>query len=116
MPTSSTWVCFDCRQAVRGFYPGPAKCSRCGGELTGIGFKIPVPSKSDVRGWRSLREQLQKAAIDAQVQKYEKRVKRIHAIEQRIKDIEARPKNENRAQLVNFLRQNLRWLQRPEET
>lgn len=115
MPSNATWVCFECRQAVRRdnwpFFPKPVKCSHCGGECTSIGHKIPLPSKSDVRAWRSLREQLQNSAVDAQVRKYEQRVRDIHALEQQIADLEARPKNEGRAKSMKHLRSELRALQ-----
>src|SRR5688572_5683249 len=115
MPSNSSWVCFECRQALRrANWPiarEPARCSRCGGECFCIGHKIPLPPKRDARGWKSLRERMQSLAIDAQGQNYAQRVRSIHRLQRNIADLEARPANQGREQAMKVLRQRLDELQ-----
>ena len=109
-----TWACFDCRQSVRraARYGDAARnesvvCPECGGECANIGYKIPLPPRRDRRGWDDLRRQL--VAEEHARSEEDKRevVVRRHQIEREIVELEARPRNSERARLVRELRRRL---------
>lgn len=106
---NATWLCFDCRQAVRRpvLYKKCVPCSSCGKPCRCIGTKIPVPPKQDEHAWQVLRESLRQARTDAQQRQYITRIRRRHGLEKRIGELQRRPLNDGRERLLRILRRQL---------
>lgn len=103
------FVCFDCRAAVRReLYSGEAVlCSDCGLECHNIGYKVPVPPKSKPEAWKSLREQYFRDRRQENERKAVKNIRRRHALEKEIQDLEVRPENEGRTKEIRRIRRQL---------
>jgi hypothetical protein len=60
------WVCFDCHTSVKRCHAGiftaivskDAKCQHCGKPMVRLGYKIPIPKKTDTKLWAALRKQI----------------------------------------------------------
>jgi hypothetical protein len=107
--SNATWVCFDCRQAVR--RPTPLTegvlCPHCGQACRCLGTRIRIPSKTDERAWQELRDSIRAARLGDAEQWQRMRVRRRHRLERQIADLEARPSNEGRARSLQQLREKL---------
>jgi hypothetical protein len=106
---NATWVCFDCREAVRRptHHPAAVPCPQCGRACQCLGTKIRIPSKGDERAWQDLRVGIREQRI-ADVERSERmRVRRRHRLERQIAELEARPTNEGRARTLHLLREQL---------
>jgi hypothetical protein len=110
---NGNWVCFDCRKAVRHpGWAGPApRCPGCAQSCFPIGEKVPLPTKTDVRGWKALRAQVSRVVCRRQERDSKERVRRRHAIEQKIVALQARPFSAGRAREIDSLRKLLAELQ-----
>jgi|GEM_PF-424876 len=86
-----SWVCFDCRLAIRRPKDTPVgpRCSACGADCVCIGYKIEIPRKVDVKGWKKLKERLRNSALEAMDRARVGRVRAQHGKEQRIKTLKA---------------------------
>jgi len=107
------WVCFDCRSVVRREESPRLKsvvCAMCRRPRVNLGYKIPIPQKSRVKDWESLRTQhlSEERADEQQRQRERQRLK--HWLEQEIVRLESRPLNQGRAKAVRLLRKELRDL------
>jgi len=111
----STWVCFDCRRAVRRPTHGASEvpCSGCRERMRCLGYKIRIPSKSDAGAWQRLRESLADDRIAGRKRKRNERVRRIHDLEQAAARLELRPANRERARLIRTLRATIESLRDP---
>jgi hypothetical protein len=69
-----------------------------------IGYKVEVPKKEDVRGWRKLRDRCRERAIAAVDATAVTRVRELHQIERRIAALAALPANKERTRLIADLR------------
>jgi hypothetical protein len=69
-----------------------------------LGYKVEVPKKEDVRGWRRLRDECRERAIVAAGIGSVARVREQHAAERRISELLALPPNRERAKLIAELR------------
>ena len=102
-----SWVCFECHLVVR--QPKTAKrvpsCVDCGTDLFCLGYKVEVPKKEDIRGWRRLRDDCRDRAIDAADVRTITRVREQHDAERRIAQLSTLPANKERAMLMAALRE-----------
>jgi hypothetical protein len=105
-----TWVCFDCRQAVRrpGYAPAAVRCPSCGTKCRNIGYKIRLPSKRDAKAWQALRASLQEQAIADVEYSSIHRVRSIHGMEQEIARLEAMPVHPDRRKRIASLRRRIK--------
>jgi hypothetical protein len=106
---NATWVCFDCREAVRRptYFPEAVPCPQCGQVSRCLGTKIRIPTKGDDREWETLRSSLREQRLVA-VERMERiRVRRRHRLERQIAELEARPANEGRARMIERLQEKL---------
>ncbi|MDJ0976759.1 MAG: hypothetical protein QNJ98_20050 [Planctomycetota bacterium] len=105
----AAWACFDCRKAVRHALrtPDDVVCPQCGDAAPYLGYKIPVPRRRDIKAWRALKADLQRAAQRTAEAAYQDRVRCIHDLEARLVDLETRPANEGRRRLIAQLRAHL---------
>jgi hypothetical protein len=120
---NGTWVCFDCRTAVRrptwrhvtyarpwlvgSTNVGKARCPECRGPCQFLGPAIEIPPKHDVRAWEKLRLQVEQFSTAAADERVKETVRRRHDLEQRIRELEDRPRNAGRDALIKQLRKEL---------
>jgi hypothetical protein len=60
-PPMLNYVCLDCRVAVRANDYAQPICSKCRKDLICIGKHWRVPKKKDIKGWKVLRDRIEKA-------------------------------------------------------
>ena len=109
MPSNHNYVCFNCRVGVRRANSSAVAptCSACGHLCQSIGYKIPLPSKQDVRAWEILYVSLREQARAKLAAEREVSVKRLHASEREIERLRALPPNADRARRVHELQRDL---------
>lgn len=121
--TNGNWVCFECRTCVRRptwplitfLRPWPigdkgnesVKCTKCNQSCRFLGPKIAVPPKSDVDGWNRLRQFVIEHRTALVEKQREQNTHSKHAVERQIRDLESRPKNNERDGLIKQLRDEL---------
>lgn len=120
---NGTWVCFECRRAVRRptwrlvtyLRPwligrtdvGDVRCATCRVLCHFLGPTIKIPPKQNGVAWKRLREQVVQVQIAAAEGRLKKSVRRRHDLEHRIRELESRPTKPGRAALINKLRAQL---------
>ena len=120
---NGTWVCFECRTAVRrptwrlitylrpwligSTSLGKVRCPDCREVCHFLGPTIEIPPKRDVTSWKRLHDHVAKVHIAAAEDRFKERVRRRHDLEQRIRELEGRPSNPGRDALVKELRTKL---------
>jgi hypothetical protein len=106
---NATWVCFDCREAVRRptHYPEAVRCPHCGQVSQCLGTKIRIPPRGDDRAWQTLRSFLREQRLVAVELMERMRVRRCHRLERRIAELETRAADKGRARTIQRLRQEL---------
>jgi DNA-directed RNA polymerase subunit RPC12/RpoP len=107
--SNASYVCFDCRAAVRRSTPERAvvKCPSCGQRCQYLGRKIPVPPKSKVAAWRDLRASMATVRSNWAIRQERTAVRRRHDVEKQIVELEARPASPSRDRLLADLRREL---------
>jgi hypothetical protein len=65
-----------------------------------LGYKVEVPKKEDVRGWRRLREDCRERELGAADARHIARVREQHEAERRTAQLAALPENKERAKLI----------------
>ena len=121
---NGTWVCFDCRIAVRRptvrrillYAPwligdtayGPVLCPCCRQPCHFIGTEIELPSKHDRRGWKRLRLQVQCRRFEALQERHMDAVRNRHDLIQQIRVLESRPLTDGRRKQVRQIIADLR--------
>ncbi|HEX7901269.1 MAG TPA: hypothetical protein VF950_26155 [Planctomycetota bacterium] len=104
----ASFVCFDCRQILRRARGAvPVRCSRCGEMARFAGYKLRFPKRGDVAGWSRLRELIAKAAREEEADAARARVRARHALERRLKELEARPSSKDREREIRELRRRI---------
>lgn len=100
------WLCFDYRTVARQpmLSKRVPKCIECGDDMFCFGYKVEVPKKEDVRGWRRLREDCRERELSAADARHIARVREQHEAERRIAQLAALPENKERAKLIAELR------------
>jgi len=83
------------------------KCQECGSDCYCLGYKVEVPKKEDVRGWRKLRDDCRARTLDSINQKIIAGVREQHAAERRIVQLTALPENRDRAKIISGLKKKL---------
>jgi hypothetical protein len=106
---NATWVCFDCREAVRRptHYLEPVACPQCGQASRCLGTKLRIPTKGDDRSWHALRSSIRKQRLATLEYSKRMRVRRRHRLERQIAELEALPANEGRESAIQRLRGKL---------
>ena len=120
---NGTWVCFECRLAVRrptwrlvtylrpwligSTDVGKVRCAKCRESCHFLGPTIEIPPKQDVAAWNRLREQVAEVHNTAADERFKESVRRRHDLEQRIRELETRPANSGRDALIKKLRADL---------
>ena len=106
---NSSWVCFECRLAVRRptQHEGDVPCAECGVACWRLGYRIQVPAKRDAAAGRALREAEFTKLKQRATESAEARVRSRHALEQEIRRLEAMPENAGRANAIRALRRRL---------
>lgn len=106
---NATWVCFDCREAVRRptHYYEDVPCPQCGQAARCLGTKIRIPAKDDDRAWQSLLASIRERRLAAVERMELMRVRRRHELERHIAELEARPANKGRQRTIQLLRKEL---------
>ena len=120
---NGTWVCFDCRIAVRrrtwrlvtrmdpraiGARAARVPCAKCGKASVFLGPTVEVPPKMNVMGWKRLRERVAQLRIEAAEIDFEDSVRWRHKLEQTIEELKARPRNAGRDRSIKSLKETLR--------
>ena len=124
--TNGNWVCFECRTSQRRscwrlatyFLPwivgsignGKIICPECKRSCRFLGHKIAVPAKRDDNGWKQLRKYVNERHCQYRTLEAESNTRKKHEIERRIQEIQDRPKNKDREQLVKKLHEELEQL------
>lgn len=121
--TNGTWVCFDCRTAVRrrtwrlstlvrpwlvgSTAVGGVRCPGCRQACHFLGPAIEIPPRRETRRWARLREQIARVHAATVDQRFREYVRRGHELEQRIRDLESRPPSPGRDELIRVLQGKL---------
>jgi hypothetical protein len=107
------FVCFDCRLAVRreADSDDSVRCPKCRQPCQDIGYKIPVPPKSEPGAWKTLREEYWRTQRQEFERRAAEKVQRKHELERQIAELAARPENEGRAKEISRLRRLLERLE-----
>ena len=103
---NATWICFDCREAVRRptHHRGIVSCPQCRGATLCLGTKIRIPRKADRRAWQDLRVSVCERRLAAAGRTERMLVRRHHCLERKIAGLEARPANAGRTRAIYVLR------------
>jgi hypothetical protein len=106
---NATWVCFDCREAMRRptHYRAVVPCPVCGQAGRFLGTRIRIPARDRARSWRRLRLALQEAAAASAETAARIRVRHRHRIEREIAALEARPASRGRNRTIQLLQERL---------
>ena len=106
---NATWVCCDCREAVPGsrYQTTHVPCPQCGSRCRLLGINVSAPPKGNTKAWHAVRAQLEKVASEKAEKKKQTRQRRIHALERKIKDLEALPLDAKRMERIRAIRQKL---------
>ena len=107
--TNTNWVCFECHRVVRRpkQRSDVPECPGCSAATVSIGYKVGIPGRSDLDGWRKLREDLLKRRLRDVDAAAVAKVRKRHAIERRITELRARPENAARSRLIAELQKQL---------
>lgn len=104
------WVCFPCRFSLR--HPKTArtvpKCAQCGADLYCLGYKVEVPGKLDVRGWRKLHADCRERTLASSDQDAVQRVRDLHASEKELIRMRALGPAKGRQKIICSLAQKVR--------
>lgn len=99
------WVCFRCRLSNRrskAAWTIP-KCSECGADLYCLGYKVEVPKKLGVRGWRKLHLDCRKRVLASSDQQAIRRVRTVHHAEREIARLRAMGTAKGRQKVIREL-------------
>jgi hypothetical protein len=81
----------------------PAECSGCGTDLYCLGYKVEVPRKLDVRGWRQLHLDCRKRVLASSDEQAIRRVRVIHTAEREIARLRALGPAKGRQKIIREL-------------
>ena len=114
VPSNHNYVCFECRVNVRRFALAEVAplCPQCGRGCTDLGYKVPIPEKSDLVAWQRIEVDLREFKRRLLMTQEEERVATTHELERQIEDLESRPTNVGRERTIRDLRKRLQELKR----
>jgi len=103
------WVCFDCRFVIRQSKSSSCipKCAECAADCYCLGYKVEIPKKTNIRGWKALRlisRKLHLARSDGLAVEH---VKEAHAAERRIAQLRSLGPNKDRETLIKELEEKI---------
>ena len=103
------WVCFDCRFVTRQSKPAlrVPKCTHCGADCWCLGYKVAIPKKSDMTGWKKLRLESRKRYLESSENKAVDRVRKAHAAERHIAQLRSLAPNKDREKMITELKKSL---------
>ena len=106
---NATWVCFDCRESLRRPYYALKEihCPTCGQPMPYVGDRIRIPSKTQRKAWRELREWIYASPLPITKLKGTLRAWRIKRLEQQLAALERAPTNASRARTIKAWRKEL---------
>ena len=109
MPSNYNYVCFECRINVRRSkvareVPG---CPNCGSRCRSLGYKIPIPRKSDPQMWARLAEQIRQQDSKRSLARRKSNVRELHKLERQVQELDRRPSNTGRARTIRELKRGL---------
>jgi hypothetical protein len=103
-----SWLCFECRIVIR--KPKTSKrmpkCTGCNSDCYYLGYKVEVPKKDDVRGWRKLRDDCRNRELGRADEAAVAKVRKQHEAERRIAQLSALPENKERSKLIQKLKED----------
>ncbi len=110
MPVSNyNYVCFRCRTAIR--HPQKStsapKCLACGEECFGLGSKVEIPRRTELRKWHALELECQRRTGAAADRRNLQKVRRQHFVEQEIRRLRELPENRDRNRHIKKLQAEL---------
>src|SRR5262245_41976184 len=113
---NGTWVCFECRTAVRrrtwrlimyirpwligSKEVGDVRCPKCKKACRFLGPTVEIPPTRDVAGWNQLCEEVSRLQTAVAEDRFKESVRSKHDLEQRIRELENRPANPGRDKLI----------------
>jgi hypothetical protein len=120
---NGTWVCFECRLAVRrptwrhvthlrpwligSTKVGHVPCPKCGQQCRFLGPTVEIPPKRDISRWHDLQMAVETFHLNQVDSRFRDSVRRQHDLEQRIRELQGRPRSPGRDHLIKELRARL---------
>lgn len=107
-----TFVCFDCRKAVRdsSFRQGPTLCPTCGKACYDLGDKVRIPAPSKEQDWETLHTEFFTWHRETAAKQQAVAVQRKHEIERQLNDLENAKPDRAREFLIDKLKDELQTL------
>jgi hypothetical protein len=102
---NATWVCFNCREAVRRV-PWPqtvVPCPQCGQPCRNLGHKVRIPPKRQAKAWSELQQEVWRRAVVAQEREAQSRLERLRYLRDYIRQLRDRGPNETRDRRIRQL-------------
>ncbi len=87
--------------------PRLPKCPECGADCYCLGYKVEIPKKADLRGWRKLRLDCRKRQLAWSDRQAVKRVREVHAAERRIAYLRSLGPSRDREKLIAELTEKI---------
>ena len=111
---NATWVCFDCRQAVRRpeYMVEVIACPRCGQPMGYLGDKIRIPTQRQIKAWRRLWKSIYSSPRPITKIPEQLRSWHVTRLEAEIARLEAMPKNPRLIERIRMYRRQLAILTR----
>ncbi len=126
--SNGNWVCFDCRKSRRIAYSRfvtflrswiigsvgdrSITCTSCQKPCRFLGHRIDIPDERDDRGWRKLAASINETYSMQRDGMAKLDTRRKHQIERRIIELQERPANADRDELILELQTELKELNR----
>ena len=89
---------------------GSILCSDCESPCRFLGQRIAVLQKRDDNGWKELRQHIDEQRDFHRVRNAQLDTRRKHELEKRIAELQRKPENKERDELINCLRDELESL------
>lgn len=104
------WVCVRCRSVTRQPKTAPSvpKCPECGTDFYCLGYKVEVPRKLDVRGWRKLHLGCRRLVLAASDRQAVERVQVVHAAERELARLRRSGPAKGRQKIIRALEEKVR--------
>ena len=109
MPSNHNYVCFECRINVRRSKVAieVPRCPNCGSECRSVGYKVPIPPKSDPQAWARLAELIRQRDLKSLLSEQKSNVQQLHKLERQLQTLERRPSNAARDRSIRELQRRV---------